>query len=59
MILDDESPFLELMSFAGYGVDLSTQSASVIVGIGLVQYVLMHHDPNPNPNSSTLLTSIL
>lgn len=36
LILDDESPFLELMPFAGY--KHSTPSGSLIVGIGLVQY---------------------
>ena len=39
LILDDESPFLELMPFAGYGVKLSSPCASLVVGIGLVQYV--------------------
>ncbi|RTE84756.1 hypothetical protein BHE90_000805 [Fusarium euwallaceae] len=36
MLLDEGSPFLELMPFAGIGVKESSPAASLIVGIGLV-----------------------
>ncbi|KAG5758612.1 hypothetical protein H9Q72_013249 [Fusarium xylarioides] len=36
MILDPESPFLELMPTAGYDIRTSTPCASVVCGIGLV-----------------------
>jgi hypothetical protein len=36
VILDDESPFLELMPFAGY--KHATPSGSLIIGIGSGQY---------------------
>ena len=39
LILDDDSPFLELMPLAGFNISHSSPCASVIVGIGLVQCV--------------------
>ncbi|KAM5347763.1 hypothetical protein ACJ41O_007587 [Fusarium nematophilum] len=36
MLLDEGSPWLELMPFAGFGVKDSSPAASLIVGIGLV-----------------------
>jgi len=37
LILDPESPFLELMPTAGYNIKHSSPNASVLCGIGLVQ----------------------
>ena len=37
MILDEESPFLELMPAAGFNVKGSSPCANLVVGIGLVQ----------------------
>jgi hypothetical protein len=39
LILDPDSPFLELMPLAGYNVKHSSPNASAVCGIGLVQYV--------------------
>lgn len=38
LLLDHDSPFLELAPFAGYGLD-STPAASICAGIGKVRYV--------------------
>lgn len=37
LILDPESPFLELMPTAGYNIEHSSPCASVLCGIGLVK----------------------
>jgi acyl-CoA carboxylase subunit beta len=39
LLLDEDSPFLELMPLAGYGQEDIPVGASIIVGIGLVWYV--------------------
>lgn len=39
LLLDPDSPFLELCSFAGFGLPDSSPCASLIVGIGSVRYV--------------------
>ncbi|KAE8441633.1 hypothetical protein EG329_004600 [Mollisiaceae sp. DMI_Dod_QoI] len=39
LILDDESPFLELLPFAGYGIAHSSACASLIAGVGTVHGV--------------------
>lgn len=36
LLLDPESPFLELCSFAGFGIDDSSPCASIVSGIGTV-----------------------
>jgi acetyl-CoA carboxylase carboxyltransferase component len=38
MLLDPDTPFLELCIFAGYKQPGSSPSASVIAGIGVVKY---------------------
>jgi hypothetical protein len=38
LLLDQDSPFLELCPFAGYGNENSTPSANLIAGIGVVRY---------------------
>ena len=42
LLLDHDSPFLELCSFAGFGLPESSPCASLIVGIGSVRYVRIH-----------------
>lgn len=37
LLLDQDSPFLELCPFAGYGNENSTPSANLIAGIGVVR----------------------
>jgi acetyl-CoA carboxylase carboxyltransferase component len=39
LLLDPESPFLELCSFAGFELPDSSPCASLIVGVGSVRYV--------------------
>ena len=39
LVLDDDSPFLELMPLAGYGIDDIPVGASIVSGIGLVNGV--------------------
>jgi hypothetical protein len=39
MVLDPDTPFLELCLFAGYQQPGSSPSASVIAGVGIVKYV--------------------
>ena len=39
LLLDPESPFLELCSFAGYASPDSSPCASLVVGIGSVRFV--------------------
>jgi hypothetical protein len=41
MLLDPDTPFLELCLFAGYQQPGSSPSASVIAGVGIVKYVLL------------------
>ena len=36
LVLDDESPFLELMPLAGYAQDGMTVGASIVAGIGVI-----------------------
>lgn len=36
LLLDPDTPFLELGSFAGYKLDTSSPSASLITGIGVI-----------------------
>ena len=36
LLLDPDTPFLELGSFAGYKLDTSSPSASIITGIGII-----------------------
>lgn len=38
LLLDPDSPFLELCTFAGFGLPDSSPCASLIVGIGTVRY---------------------
>lgn len=38
LLLDEDSPFLELAPFAGYENPDSTPAASLVTGIGLVKY---------------------
>ena len=38
LVLDEDSPFLELMPLAGYGQDNSTTGGSIVAGLGLVRY---------------------
>ena len=38
LVLDEDSPFLELMPLAGYGQDGSTTGGSIVAGVGLVRY---------------------
>jgi acetyl-CoA carboxylase carboxyltransferase component len=38
LLLDEDSPFLEIQPFAGYENPDSTPAASMITGIGLVKY---------------------
>lgn len=38
LLLDPDTPFLELGSFAGYKLDTSSPSASLITGIGVIWY---------------------
>jgi hypothetical protein len=40
LLLDPDTPFLELGAFAGYKLDTSSPSASIITGIGVVWYYL-------------------
>lgn len=40
LLLDPDSPFLELGAFWGYGIRESSNCASIIAGIGIVWYVL-------------------
>ncbi len=42
LLLDQDSPFLELCSFAGFDLPESSPCASLIVGIGSVRYVRIH-----------------
>lgn len=39
LLLDENSPFLELCAFAGHQLADSTPSASLVCGIGLVRFV--------------------
>ena len=39
LLLDEDSPFLELMPLAGYGQENSAPGASLVAGIGLVSGV--------------------
>ena len=51
LLLDEQSPFLELGAFAGYGNEDSTTAASLITGIGLVNNVpimVIAHIPSIN-----------
>jgi len=36
LLLDEDSPFIELMPFAGYGMKNQTMGGSLVAGIGLV-----------------------
>lgn len=38
LLLDPDTPFLELGSFAGYKLETSSPSASLITGIGVIWY---------------------
>ena len=38
LLLDPDTPFLELGAFAGYKLDSSSPSASLITGIGVIWY---------------------
>ena len=38
LLLDPDTPFLELGAFAGYKLDTSSPSASLITGIGVIWY---------------------
>ena len=38
LLLDPDAPFLELGAFAGYKLDTSSPSASLITGIGVIWY---------------------
>lgn len=51
LLLDENSPFLELCSFAGYENEDSTTAASLVTGIGLVNNVptmILAHIPSIN-----------
>jgi acetyl-CoA carboxylase carboxyltransferase component len=51
LLLDEDSPFLELCSFAGYDNEESTTAASLVTGIGLVNNVptvILGHIPSIN-----------
>ena len=39
LLLDEDSPFLELCPLAGWGRDRMTLGGSVVAGIGLVWYL--------------------
>ena len=52
LLLDPDTPFLELGSFAGYKLDTSSPSASIITGIGVIWYT--HHISRPNPKWSKM-----
>ena len=39
LLLDENSPFLELGAFTGFGNEDSTIAASLVTGIGLVKYI--------------------
>lgn len=41
LLLDEDSPFLELCTFAGYGLEDSSPCANLIAGIGNVWSVLV------------------
>lgn len=45
LLLDPDSPFLELCSFAGYASPDSSPCASLVVGIGSVRF-LFHNSPS-------------
>jgi acetyl-CoA carboxylase carboxyltransferase component len=40
LLLDPDSPFLELLPLAGYGMDDMTLGGSAVAGIGVVKYVM-------------------
>ena len=51
LLLDEQSPFLELCAFAGYGNELSSPAASLVTGIGLINNVptmVIAHIPSLN-----------
>jgi len=39
MLLDPDTPFLELCIFAGYKESGSSPCASIVAGIGIVKYI--------------------
>ena len=39
LLIDPDTPFLELGAFAGYKLDTSSPSASLITGIGVILYL--------------------
>ena len=63
LLLDEDSPFLELLPLAGFGQDNSTAGASLVAGIGLVCGVECIITANVNTikggsvNEATLLKS--
>jgi acetyl-CoA carboxylase carboxyltransferase component len=54
LLLDPDTPFLELGSFAGYKLDTSSPSASLITGIGLIWYL-----PRPSIDNSGIKCMII
>ncbi|TPX12719.1 uncharacterized protein E0L32_000896 [Thyridium curvatum] len=59
LLLDADSPFLELGAFAGFGVEGSNSCANIIAGIGLVSgkpCLLMSHIPTQSGGAWNELT---
>ena len=46
MLLDPDTPFLELCIFAGYQQSGSSPCASIVAGIGVVRYLADRHPPD-------------
>ncbi|KAM5341585.1 hypothetical protein ACJ41O_014616 [Fusarium nematophilum] len=61
LLLDQDSPFLELCPFAGYGNPNSTPSANIIAGIGIVSgkiCLLMSHIPTQSGGAWNEMTVV-
>jgi acetyl-CoA carboxylase carboxyltransferase component len=58
LLLDPDTPFLELCIFAGYKQSGSSPSASIIAGIGIVKYIPSHPPQAQEPLSNTISIAV-
>lgn len=59
LLLDPDTPFLELGCFAGFNLDTSSPAASLITGIGVIWYPLPTEKPKKSYAHEYVLITVV